>query len=119
MAKKFNFSLNIPNNIWLLLLVVVLVIVVMNRCNKEGFGFTLESSDFSELDNEPVSLENKYSKFEKNICGPIVPGQVFFATTKFDHECCNEISQYFSRGGCPCMCPEQLEYINRHGNNRT
>ena len=121
MMKNFKCSLNLQN-IWLTLLIITLVIIVMNRCNKEGFGFDLNSSnlsDFAVLDNKSNSLENKYSKFENNVCGPINPRQVFFDTTKFDHKCCNEISQYFSRSGCPCMCPEQIEYINKHGGNRS
>ena len=44
MVNKVNFNLNIPNNIWMLLLIIALVLVLINRCNKEGFGYTLDSS---------------------------------------------------------------------------
>ena len=85
MIKNFNFRLNIPQNVWMLLLVIVLVIVVMTRCNREGFGYNImssNSSDFIKVDNVD-SLENKYAPFEKNVCGPIVPGQFFFGVLDF------------------------------------
>lgn len=122
MVKKSVFSLNIPYNIWIIILVVALVIVVMNRCNREGFLYNLEPPEFFELESNDInnaSLENQYTPFEKNVCGPIVPGQFFFATTKFDHSCCDKISLYSSNLGCPCMCPDQLKYLNQRGGNRT
>lgn len=42
MVNKVKLNLNIPNNIWLVLLVVILIIVLINRCNREGFA--LDSS---------------------------------------------------------------------------
>jgi len=124
MTRKLNFNLNIniPSNVWMILLVVILVLVVMNRCNKEGFGFSLEDSGFSELDSHLTDtelLENQYAKFENNVCGPINPDKPFFDTTNFDPKCCKEIGQYSNSAGCPCMCPEQLKYLNHRGGNRS
>ena len=36
---------------------------------------------------------------------------------KFLPECCYYYSQYSSSSGCPCITPEQQEYLLRRGNN--
>jgi len=115
MIKLFNKL----NNIIFILLIILLVLLLMDRSNREGFEDFLDSSlelyDFSY--NEVPEIDNRYSKFEKNICGPIVPGQFFFATTKFDHSCCNDFTLYSNNKGCACICPEQLQFLNKRGDN--
>ena len=41
----------------------------------------------------------------------------YFRENKFAPECCP--STYSSSTGCACMSPEQLNYINKRGGNRT
>jgi hypothetical protein len=42
---------------------------------------------------------------------------VMFAKNKFKPECCP--SPYSSSSGCVCMTPEQINYLNTRGGNRT
>jgi hypothetical protein len=60
--------------------------------------------------NEP--LQGKFPKFE------LGPDQLFmFKDNQVKPECC--AASYSSYGGCVCTTPEQRNYINMRGGNRT
>tara|TARA_Y100000748_G_scaffold266780_1_gene237357 strand:- start:749 stop:1360 length:612 start_codon:yes stop_codon:yes gene_type:complete len=46
-------------------------------------------------------------------------GEEFFKHNKFLPECCMYYSHYSSDKGCPCITPEQQNYLQRRGLNRT
>jgi hypothetical protein len=49
---------------------------------------------------------------------PLKNGEmVIFAKNKFKPECCP--APYSSSTGCVCMTPEQINYLNTRGGNRT
>ena len=49
---------------------------------------------------------------------PLPPGQLdFFYANKFDPSCCSTTS-YSGSNGCPCISPEQMEYLNSRAGNR-
>ena len=49
---------------------------------------------------------------------PLKNGEmVLFAKNKFKPECCP--APYSSSTGCVCMTPEQINYLNTRGGNRT
>jgi len=65
-----------------------------------------QSSDIDILQGTPV---------------PLPEGEMFyFSGNKFSSECCSgSFSSYTSSNGCACMTPEQAEYLNQRGGNRT
>jgi len=55
-------------------------------------------------------------------------GMSFFADTEFKPECCGSTysanggllaTKGYTSGGCACMSPQQIDYINTRGGNRT
>lgn len=102
---------------------------------KEGRdGFALMGSDINEVQNGDVSnmwvtKANTYaSEFGYGIINntgsaysadePLKNGEmVIFAKNKFKPECCP--APYSSSTGCVCMTPEQINYLNTRGGNRT
>ncbi len=46
-------------------------------------------------------------------------GQELFKHNKFLPECCMYYSHYSSDKGCPCITPEQQNYLQRRGTNRS
>jgi len=63
---------------------------------------------------------NPYQHLEGNTGGPVpLPeNQLFmFDQNKFTPECCP--STYSSSTGCVCASPEQMNYLNQRGGNRT
>ena len=63
---------------------------------------------------------NPYQHLESNTGGPVpLPeNQLFmFDQNKFTPECCP--STYSSSTGCVCASPEQMNYLNQRGGNRT
>lgn len=122
MAKFNLFRLNIPTNIWYIILVVALVIVVMHRCNREGFGTPLDEVNNQKIKTnygKNAEVTDLYTPYESNTCGPNNLNKLFFDTTKFDPKCCTQTSLYSGNSSCPCMCPEQLNYLNHRGGNRS
>jgi len=50
--------------------------------------------------------------------GQLEQGQLFmWAANKFSPECCPSI--YSSADGCACASPEQMQFLNQRGGNRT
>jgi hypothetical protein len=97
-------------------------------------GMSLMGSDINEVQNGDVagmwvSKANTYaSEFGYGIMNntgsaysadePLKNGEmVIFAKNKFKPECCP--APYSSSTGCVCMTPEQINYLNTRGGNRT
>ena len=97
-------------------------------------GLALMGSDINEVQNGDVagmwvSKANTYaSEFGYGIINntgsaytadePLKNGEmVLFAKNKFKPECCP--APYSSSTGCVCMTPEQINYLNTRGGNRT
>ena len=91
-------------------------------------GFELGSSlDYRMGDGVESSWENKAKKhynimnsLEDNVGGrvPLPEGELLiFAENKFDPKCCP--SAYSNSSGCVCATPEQMNYLNTRGGNRT
>ena len=97
-------------------------------------GLALMGSDINEVQNGDVagmwvSKANTYaSEFGYGINNntgsaytadePLKNGEmVLFAKNKFKPECCP--APYSSSTGCVCMTPEQINYLNTRGGNRT
>lgn len=102
---------------------------------KEGReGMAIMGSDINEVQNGDVAgmwvtKANTYaSEFGYGIINntgsaytadePLKNGEmVIFAKNKFKPECCP--APYSSSTGCACMTPEQINYLNTRGGNRT
>jgi hypothetical protein len=97
-------------------------------------GMALMGSDLNEVQNGDVSgmwvtKANTYaSEFGYGVINntgsaytadePLKNGElVLFAKNKFKPECCP--APYSSSTGCVCMTPEQINYLNTRGGNRT
>jgi hypothetical protein len=97
-------------------------------------GMSIMGSDINEVQNSDVagmwvSKANTYaSEFGYGInnntgsaytaAEPLKNGEmVLFAKNKFKPECCP--APYSTSTGCVCMTPEQINYLNTRGGNRT
>lgn len=97
-------------------------------------GMALMGSDVNEVQNSDVACmwvtkANTYaSEFGYGVINntgsaysadePLKNGEmVIFAKNKFKPECCP--APYSSSTGCVCMTPEQINYLNTRGGNRT
>jgi len=97
-------------------------------------GMALMGSDLNEVQNGDVAgmwvtKANTYaSEFGYGVMNntgsaytadePLKNGElVLFAKNKFKPECCP--AAYSSSTGCVCMTPEQINYLNTRGGNRT
>jgi hypothetical protein len=106
-------------------------IPVTSTCKE---GLALMGSDINEVQNGDVAgmwvtKANTYaSEFGYGIINntgsaytadePLKNGEmVLFAKNKFKPECCP--APYSSSTGCVCMTPEQINYLNTRGGNRT
>lgn len=102
--------------------------------NNKKEGMALMGSDVNEVQNSDVagmwvSKANTYaSEFGYGIINntgsaytadePLKNGElVLFAKNKFKPECCP--APYSSSTGCVCMTPEQINYLNTRGGNRS
>jgi len=100
--------------------------------NKESM--TLMGSDINEVQNCDIAgmwvtkANNYASEFGYGIINntgsaytadePLKNGEmVLFAKNKFKPECCP--APYSSSTGCVCMTPEQINFLNTRGGNRT
>jgi hypothetical protein len=125
------------------LIVAAFAVYIMFGGIKEGFNAGLvglgSAIDYKMGDGVRRSWENKgtiqehknpdaindsaniYSDLEKNEGGgpiPLPEGELlFFDSTKFSPECCP--STYSNSEGCVCASPEQMQYLNERGGNRT
>ena len=81
---------------------------------------------FTNLNFAPIEYEGKSScldpltPYENYSCGPTNVTN-FFGNIKFKPECCgNPAGSFYSNSvGCACICPEQWNYLNSRGGNRT
>ena len=81
---------------------------------------------FTNLNFAPIEYEGKAScpdpllPYENYQCGPTNVTN-FFGNIKFKPECCgNPAGSFYSNSiGCACICPEQWNYLNSRGGNRT
>lgn len=106
--------------------------IPITNTGKEGLA--LMGSDINEVQNGDVAgmwvtKANTYaSEFGYGIMNntgsaysadePLKNGEmVMFAKNKFKPECCP--APYSSSTGCVCMTPEQINYLNTRGGNRT
>ena len=106
--------------------------IPITNTSKEGLA--LMGSDINEVQNGDVAgmwvtKANTYaSEFGYGIMNntgsaysadePLKNGEmVMFAKNKFKPECCP--APYSSSTGCVCMTPEQINYLNTRGGNRT
>ena len=81
------------------------------QVSKEGFD-NLYPSNVDQSIN--CSLMQPYASYK---CGPINPAKFFFDNIEFKPDCCP--STYSSSQGCACLCPQQINYLNSRGGNRT
>jgi len=73
----------------------------------------------TDVNNDTIDT-NVFADLETNEGGevPLPEGElVFFDKTKFSPECCP--SSYSNGEGCVCASPEQMQYLNQRGGNRT
>ena len=73
----------------------------------------------TDVNNDTIDT-NVFADLETNEGGevPMPEGElVFFDKTKFSPECCP--STYSTGEGCVCASPEQMQYLNQRGGNRT
>lgn len=86
--------------------------------NKEGFR-NLTYAPVSSTGPKP-GCQDSLKPYNKYKCGPVDVNN-FFGGLKFKPECCGNPagSSYSNSVGCACMCPEQLNYLNSRGGNRT
>lgn len=77
----------------------------------ESFDNLYPSKDDQSINS---SLMQPYASYK---CGPINPGKFFFDNIEFKPDCCP--STYYSSQGCACLSPQQINYLNSRGGNRT
>jgi hypothetical protein len=88
--------------------------------NNENFN-NLALNDYEE--NIVGSISEIYKKDKYNLGEypnvEVKGGQELFKHNKFLPECCMYYSHYSSDKGCPCITPEQQNYLQRRGTNRS
>ena len=87
----------------------------------ENTNAIINNSNPLDINAEPANdVLNIYADLEKNEGGPIpLPEDelLLFEKNKFSPECCP--SPYSNGDGCVCASPEQMQYLNERGGNRT
>ena len=81
---------------------------------------------FTNLSGAPVSslgpseCSDPLAPYKQHTCGPVNLNN-FFGDVDFKPECCGNPagSSYSNSMGCACLCPEQWNYLNSRGGNRT
>ncbi len=92
----------------LFLLMGVISSSLYSSCFKEGFELATEWKQRGELSwDGPYSLPDTKP----------IPGW-FLSDTKSSPNCC-KASTYSTSTGCLCTTPEQLQFLNMRGGNRT
>ena len=87
---------------------------------KMGHGVKSSWENINSNDLTTKEPSTIYGNLEQNVGGPIpLPENelVFFDQNKFTPECCP--SSYSNSSGCLCASPEQMNYLNERGGNRT
>tara|TARA_B110001452_G_scaffold224588_1_gene198224 strand:- start:3303 stop:3896 length:594 start_codon:yes stop_codon:yes gene_type:complete len=94
---------------------------IYNSYTKENFK-NLGYSRFEPPENVAHNLGQIFKNSELNLDEypnvEIKPGQQIFQDNKFLPECCLYYSQYSTDKGCPCITPEQQQYLSRRGLNK-
>tara|TARA_B100000925_G_scaffold278838_1_gene248022 strand:- start:700 stop:1317 length:618 start_codon:yes stop_codon:yes gene_type:complete len=97
-----------------------LINTYIKKKNNENFN-NLDFNNYQE--NIPSSISEIY-KNDKYSVGKhpnieVTGAQEVFKNNKFLPECCMYYSHYSSDKGCACITPEQQNYLQRRGTNRT
>lgn len=114
----------------ILVLVTIYLVYILYKyfANKEGFELG-SSVNYHMGDGVPTSWETKpnlikpyniLNSLDDNVGGrvPLPEGELLiFNENKFDPKCCP--SAYSNSLGCVCATPEQMNYLNKRGGNRT
>jgi len=96
--------------------------VIKKYTNKNNENFNnLDLNNYQENTVNSISEIYKNNKYNlgnyPNV--EVKGGQEVFKHNKFLPECCMYYSHYSSDRGCPCITPEQQNYLQRRGTNRT
>ena len=96
--------------------------VIKKYTNKNNENFNnLDLNNYQENTVNSISEIYKNNKYNlgnyPNV--EVKGGQEVFKNNKFLPECCMYYSHYSSDRGCPCITPEQQNYLQRRGTNRT
>ena len=122
-VNKYIFKKDMKNP-----LEMIKILTNRNRNKNEGYSNLGIDDDIllESYENDDI-LINKLSnifKGEKYNLGEypnveIKEGDILFKDNKFLPECCMYYSDYSSDRGCPCITPEQQNYLQRRGLNRS
>ena len=97
-----------------------LINTYIKKKNNENFN-NLDFNNYQE--NIPSSISEIYKKDKYNLGKypniEVTGTQEVFNNNKFLPECCMYYSDYSSDKGCACITPEQQNYLQRRGTNRT
>ena len=96
--------------------------IIKKYTNKNSENFNnLDLNNYQE--NIVGSISEIYKKDKYNLGEypnvEVKGGQELFKHNKFLPECCMSYSHYSSYKGCPCITPEQQNYLQRRGKNRS
>ena len=132
MAKSILQNLNklsLPASL-LLLLVILIVLsplfpggVVENFSMGAPLNYNMETgvlNGWQNMEKDSWNSSDWFKHLEGNTGGavPLPENQLaFFYKNKFDPSCCP--STYSTSTGCVCESPEQANYLNQRGGNRT
>lgn len=93
---------------------------IKKKKNNENFN-NLDFNNYQE--NIPSSISEIYKNDKYNLGKhpniEVTGAQEVFKNNKFLPECCMYYSHYSSDKGCACITPEQQNYLQRRGTNRT
>jgi hypothetical protein len=123
------------NNIYKFLFYIFLVLIIFNQV----ISYSVVSI-YNNIKNDKQTTENYknlntntefiqgstseiFKKNQDNLGNypnvEIKPGETLFKHNKFLPECCMYYSDYSTDKGCPCITPEQQNYLQRRGLNRS
>ena len=121
--------------ILILILIVGILIgcnVVCQSCGGMSEAFTLMGSSLDyrmgagvqnsfeqgSMHKDSDAGQNPLANLENNVGGPVPPkGMTMFDSNRFTPECCP--ATYTNSVGCACISPEQMNFLNERGGNRT
>ncbi|AET73115.1 hypothetical protein PGAG_00226 [Phaeocystis globosa virus 12T] len=123
------------NSFYKFLFYIFLLIVIFNQVIVYGIMSVYNKNqddeetteNYKNLDTNTEFRDGKISDIFKNNkynlgeypSVQIQPGEILFKHNKFLPECCMYYSDYSSDKGCPCITPEQQNYLQRRGLNRS
>ena len=97
-----------------LLCFLLLGLIGANLMAAVGFKESFEMA--SQWKDGSLSWDGPYSSPPPAI--PVTDTSFFLANNRSSPECC-KASTYSTGGGCVCMNPQQLNFLNTRGGNRT